>query len=188
MHAVGRALHATFQDICHAKLLRYFAQTFRRTLIAHSGRARDHFQIGDLGQPHQDFLLNSVGEYAFSGLPLKFSNGSTAIDLPGTSTNPLRLLVAVCCPRKNKLTEIAPATMTIQIHARPRDCADRTSISGDSVRLIPSGVSSNAQARLNATGNPIPSSNTTRRTAQLGISKNGKTCVATCINSQATTA
>ena len=44
------------------------------------------------------------------------------------------------------------------------------------------------QARIIATGNPITSSNTTRRTAQFGISKNGKIWLATCISSQATTA
>src|SRR5204863_9917259 len=46
--------------------------------------------------------------------------------------------------------------------------------STSSARLIPSGVISNAQARINATGNPITSSNTTNRTAQFGISKKWK--------------
>jgi hypothetical protein len=40
-----------------------------------------------------------------------------------------------------------------------------------STRLIPSGVSSKAHARINATGNPIMSRITTSRTAQFGISK-----------------
>jgi hypothetical protein len=39
-----------------------------------------------------------------------------------------------------------------------------------------------------AIGNPITIANTINRTAQLGISKNGKTCVATWTNSQPTTA
>jgi len=45
--------------------------------------------------------------------------------------------------------------------------------------LIPSGVISNAHDKISATGKPRTSNKTTRRTAQLGMSKNGKTCVAT---------
>ena len=55
-------------------------------------------------------------------------------------------------------------------------------------RLIPSGVISNAHDRISATGKPRISSSTTSRTAQFGISKKGKTCVATWISSHATTA
>ena len=47
------------------------------------------------------------------------------------------------------------------------------------MRLIPSGVSSKAQAITSAIGNPITISRTTRRIAHVGISKSGKTCVAT---------
>jgi len=60
--------------------------------------------------------------------------------------------------------------------------------STSSARLIPSGVSSNAHARINAIGKPITSKSTTRRTAQFGISKKGKIWLATCISNQATTA
>jgi hypothetical protein len=54
--------------------------------------------------------------------------------------------------------------------------------------LNPSGVSSNAQAITSAIGKPIAMTSTTRRTAWFGISKNGKTCVATWTSSQPTTA
>ena len=57
---------------------------------------------------------------------------------------------------------------------RPIDLSAWTSAS----RLIPSGVISNAQEKTSATGRPAIDSRTTRRTAQFGISKNGKTCVA----------
>ena len=46
--------------------------------------------------------------------------------------------------------------------------------STSSARLIPSGVSSNAQLRINATGNPMTGSKTTSRIAQFGISKMGR--------------
>jgi hypothetical protein len=55
--------------------------------------------------------------------------------------------------------------------------ADRVR-STSSVRFKPSGVSSNAHAITSAIGNPIAIANTINRTAQFGISKNGKTCVA----------
>jgi hypothetical protein len=55
-------------------------------------------------------------------------------------------------------------------------------------RLIPSGVISNAHDRISATGKPRMSSSTTSRTAQFGISKNGKTWVATWMSSHETTA
>ncbi len=60
--------------------------------------------------------------------------------------------------------------------------------STSSVRFKPSGVSSNAHAITSAIGNPITIASTTRRTAQFGISKNGKTCVATCTSSHPTIA
>ena len=40
---------------------------------------------------------------------------------------------------------------------------------------------------INAIGNPMMSTNTTRRTAQFGISKNGKIWLAICMSSHATT-
>ena len=63
------------------------------------------------------------------------------------------------------------------------DCEGGTS----SVRLSPSGVHSKIHATIMATGKPSRSEITTNRTAQFGMSKNGKTCVAIWIKSQATT-
>ena len=51
-----------------------------------------------------------------------------------------------------------------------------------------SGVISNAHDKISATGKPRIKSSTTRRTAQFGISKKGKTCVAIWMRSQPTTA
>src|SRR5262249_60431268 len=60
--------------------------------------------------------------------------------------------------------------------------------SATSVRLIPSGVASNAHAITSAIGNPIAISTITRRTTQFGISRNGKIWVAICAINQPTTA
>src|SRR5881398_502419 len=61
---------------------------------------------------------------------------------------------------------------------RKRACRADAARSTSSVRLIPSGVSSNAQAMTRAIGNPAATNTITNRTTQFGISKNGKTCVA----------
>ncbi len=55
-----------------------------------------------------------------------------------------------------------------------------------SVRTIPSGVSSNIHAHAIANGNPASRRTMIQRTATGEMSKNGKTCVATWIKSQAT--
>ena len=49
-------------------------------------------------------------------------------------------------------------------------------VSATSVRLIPSGVSSNAHAITSAIGNPMMISTMIKRTTQFGISKNGNIC------------
>src|SRR5438552_3023128 len=54
--------------------------------------------------------------------------------------------------------------------------ADRAR-STPSVRFNPSGVNSKAHAMTSAMGKPITIASTTSRTAQFGMSKNGKTCV-----------
>ena len=55
------------------------------------------------------------------------------------------------------------------------------------VRLRPSGVHSKIHATIIASGKPSRSTTMTNRTAQFGMSKNGKTWVAIWIRSQATT-
>src|SRR6516225_6284063 len=89
--------------------------------------------------------------------------------------------------RKTGPTDSAAPTTTTTIHARffgTRSPEASTS----SVRFNPSGVSSNAHAITSAIGNPIATATITNLTTQLGISRNGKTCVAICIDSQPTIA
>src|SRR6266705_279674 len=71
--------------------------------------------------------------------------------------------------------EIAAPTITTKIQTYFRGCRAALARSTSSVRLIPSGVSSNAHAITSAIGNPITTASTINRMAQLGISKNGKT-------------
>jgi len=59
--------------------------------------------------------------------------------------------------------------------------------SAGSVRRMPSAVISYAHASAIAMGNPITTSSTISRTAQLGMLKNGKTWVAIWISSQLAT-
>ena len=47
-HCVAALLHATFQDMGHAQLLRDLGQVLRRTLVMLCRCARDHLQISDL--------------------------------------------------------------------------------------------------------------------------------------------
>ena len=62
-HFVGRALHAAFDDMCHAELLADLAQIARRAaLVLHDARAADHFQVGNPGQMGHDLVLDALGE------------------------------------------------------------------------------------------------------------------------------
>ena len=55
-------LHAAFEDVGHAELLRDLGQVARLALILLGRSARDHFQVRDLRQPRQDFVLDAAGE------------------------------------------------------------------------------------------------------------------------------
>ena len=90
-----------------------------------------------------------AAKYSFSLSSLKFSNGRTAMLFSGM----LRVVAGAICSAAKLL-------------------------SLSSVRLIPCGVRSNIQDKMSAIGNPSTSTITTKRTAQFGISKNGKTWVA----------
>ncbi len=60
---VGSPLYAAFDDMCYAELLADFAQIARRAaLVLHDARAADHFEISNLCQVRQDFVLHTVGE------------------------------------------------------------------------------------------------------------------------------
>src|SRR5205807_9454443 len=91
------------------------------------------------------------------------------------------------CNDRNTVTPAATAaTITIKaVTLRPVLRVILRSTSPSS--LIPSGVISNAHAQTTAMGKPTMVSRTTSLTIQLGMLKNGKTCVATWMNNQATT-
>jgi len=55
-------LHATLNNIRHAKLLRDFAEIARFILLVLRGSARNDFQIRDASKPCQDLLLNAISE------------------------------------------------------------------------------------------------------------------------------
>ena len=99
---------------------------------------------------------------------------------------------------------IAVAVLSIAYEPRAAEAQDTLQVNSDSVRLKlensrvrvlestlqpggreqmhshpPSGVSSKAHAMMSAMGKPITMNRTMSRTPQFGISKNGKTCVAT---------
>src|SRR5439155_164827 len=59
-HLIGRFLDAALKDVRYTKLLRGFAEIPWFALIALRGSVRNYFQICDLSQPRQDFLLNAV--------------------------------------------------------------------------------------------------------------------------------
>ena len=61
-HLVIRLLHATLQDVRHAKLLGDLREIVRRAFEMLRRRAGDHFQVGDLCQPRQNFVLDALGE------------------------------------------------------------------------------------------------------------------------------
>ena len=59
---VIRLLHASFEDVGDAELLRDLSQIGRRALESLRRCARNHFQLGDLCQPRQNFVLNAFAE------------------------------------------------------------------------------------------------------------------------------
>src|SRR5438128_2146381 len=116
--------------------------------------------------------------YSFCLSSLRFSNGKTAIDLSGIagpvvggeSVDRVRTswitnrLAAIVVNRVVKATSFRPVLGAIDLRDRIFDS-----------RFIPSGVISNAQEKTRTAGKPRTSNNTTRRTAQFGIPKNGNT-------------
>ena len=51
-----------FQDVGHAKLLGDLGKVFRRTFVMLRGSARDHLQVGNLGQARQNLVLDALGK------------------------------------------------------------------------------------------------------------------------------
>ena len=80
-----RSLHAAFQEMRYAKLFPDLAQVAPRRLpISHHTGAADDFEVGDLGQVGQDFVLHAIGKVGVCFVSLRFSKGRTAIDFSGT--------------------------------------------------------------------------------------------------------
>ena len=62
-HAIAHSLHAALHQVRDPELLRDFAQIARDSaLVLHHGCAADHFQVGDLGEVSQNFVLHAIGE------------------------------------------------------------------------------------------------------------------------------
>ena len=61
-HLISRFLYAAFENVRYAELLRDLRQIFRRTFEILRRRARDHFEIGDLGQSREDFILHAFAK------------------------------------------------------------------------------------------------------------------------------
>src|SRR5947207_12521101 len=58
----GALLHASFLDVSQVKLLCNFGKIARLTLILLRGRARDYFEISNLRQTSENFVLYAVGK------------------------------------------------------------------------------------------------------------------------------
>ena len=58
-HLVVRLLHTPFENVHHPELLRDLTQIGRHGLEPLGRSPRDHFQVGDLRQPRQNFILNA---------------------------------------------------------------------------------------------------------------------------------
>ena len=62
-HAICRALDATFQDVRDTERTRDFAQVTCRSIpVLHHACSADHFEVGDLGQAGEDFVLHTLGK------------------------------------------------------------------------------------------------------------------------------
>src|SRR5215468_5801829 len=61
-YLIRRLLNAALKNVRYAKLLRDLGEVGRLALIPLRGSTRDHFQIRDLSQPRQDFLLYAIRE------------------------------------------------------------------------------------------------------------------------------
>jgi hypothetical protein len=87
-HLICNPLDTAFQHVSNAQRLTNLSQVTRgRGLVLVYAGAADHFQVGDLGQIGEDFILNAVGEigvgFVFAQV---FKNGSTAMLLSETGS------------------------------------------------------------------------------------------------------
>ena len=61
-HLASRFLHATFKNVCYAKLPCDLGEIARFAVVSLRGRARNYFQVCDLCQSRQDLLLDAFSE------------------------------------------------------------------------------------------------------------------------------
>ena len=62
-NTVAGRLYASFYNVRYAELVCDFPQvSLHACLVLHDGRAADHFQIGDLRQIGENFVLDGIGE------------------------------------------------------------------------------------------------------------------------------
>ena len=61
-HLVVRFLHAALENVQYPELLRDLGKILGRASKFLRRRARDDFQIGDLGKPREDFILHAFRE------------------------------------------------------------------------------------------------------------------------------
>ncbi len=134
-------------------------------------------------------LRLAKGRTAIEGLP------SVAITSPGSGVGcgSVETTSVRACSSSEKLTysemvsAITSTPIMMRSSLRPVTCVIDSLRSTSFSRFIPSGVSSNAQANSSATGNPMTSSNKTRRPTQSGRANIGATISTTCSSSQVTT-
>ena len=61
-HLLVRFLDAAFENVRHVELLRDLAQIGRRAFVSLRRGARNHFEVGDLGEAREDFILDAFGK------------------------------------------------------------------------------------------------------------------------------
>ena len=165
-HSIAFAADTPFQNGGNAERLADFTHVRRLPAIRHDRRARDHFQVADLGQVGENVVLDAVREISvllFVAQIFKGQHSNRLVDLARRGARQQKKSGAAEMTRP-----IATSIMTLRRRGPPG-----APIAG--VVLIPSGVTSKAQARINAMGSRLSSSTTTKRNVQLGRSHAGKT-------------
>ena len=186
-HLIARFLHAAFENVRHAKLLARFRDRFAGfALVLLRRRARDDFQVRDLRRARQDFVLNAVREVGVRLVARSdFRTASTAIDFPAIADGAAAAgaeavesgVLFENFGRRN-WNASKPAAITASATVIPTSFRPVLRLIGSlgrtsSARLIPSGVSSKAQARMSATGKPRMMTETNTFITQPGASKVG---------------
>ena len=68
-HAIARALHAAFYDVRNAKFVCNLEEIpFGLTFVLHYAPATDDFQVGDLRQISENFVLHAISKEGVIGI------------------------------------------------------------------------------------------------------------------------